>query len=436
MQSKKAMGNSNNPTRKLSGKQLLRKVALIAIVISPLSLFYGLYLNLWKSTPVPKTAWISWYDNPQNEVYVGWETDTPKSGIVFYGTEPDNMNLNETESIATQFHTVNLTGLSADTKYYYRVEIDGKTHAAGQFKTAPSAYIPFSFGLTSDTQQKVGPGWHCHTAQIFDKKEYSFIAMPGDFVEDGDKYEWNDFFTQASTYLDTIPFVPVQGNHDKPRDLDGDDTEEYYFAKYFPQTADTQIDPFANNSYDVEKQFYFSFNWSSVHFQILHFPEIDIDDPGDPGGVNQKDYYRAFTPDHIAWLKQDLENAQSMPFRVTLFHCPITSAAFYGPNFILKEQLLPILQEYNVTVTFHGHAHHFERGTLVNETAYPDSPLTYFVVGCGGGLTDVGLRYVVPETDIAIASPCYTEGYATANTLTFTTFTFEGTKIDEITFNA
>ena len=253
-------------------------------------------------------------------------------------------------------------------------------------------------------------------------------------MEDGYKFEWNYFFKEASKYLDTIPFIPVIGNHDKPRDLDGDDIEEYYFGKYFPQTEDTQIDPFGNNTYDIYQQFFFSFNWSSVHFQILHFPEVDIDDFDDPGGVNQKDYYRAFTPDHLAWIEQDLNDSQSLPFRVTLFHCPITSAGFYGPNFILEEQLLPILHEYNVTVTAHGHAHHYERGVLENPI-YPENPLTYFIVGTGGGLTDVGLR-PVPETQVAIASPCYTEGSANATALEFTTYSFEGNVIDSITLNA
>jgi hypothetical protein len=412
-------------------KVRLRQLFLLVLVISPLPLFYSFYLTLYKRTTVPHTAWVSWYDNPQNEVYIGWETAENTTGTVKYGVLPDNLNISTMEPVSTKFHTVNLTSLAPDTKYYYEVEIGGEVYAKGEFATSPSAFTPFRFGLSSDTQQKFGPGWHGHTANILNGKDYSFLAFIGDFVEDGYEYEWYDFFTKASTYLDTIPIVPVQGNHDKPRDLDGDGDAEYYFASYFPQTVDNET---GTNSYDTEKQFYFSFNWSSVHFQVLHFPEIDIDDEDEPDGVNPKDYYKAFTPDHLAWIEQDLANAQDMPFRVTMFHCPITGAGFYGPNFVLKEQLLPILHQYNVTVAVHGHAHHFERGTLINDT-YPNNPLTYFVVGCGGGLTDIGLR-PVPETEVLVASPCYTEGYATATTLTFTTYTFEGAIIDTITFYA
>ena len=425
MQKEKTRNSTN------SRRLLIEKILLLVLVASPLPIFYAVYLNVFKGTPVAQTAWVSWYDNPQNEVYIGWETAENTTGTVKWGLQRDNLTNTTVESGALQFHIINLTGLTPNTKYYYKIEIAGDVYTSGEFQTAPSTFIPFRFGLSSDTQQKFGPGWHSHTARIWNSKQYSFLALIGDFVEDGEKYEWNDFFTQAGTYLDTIPLIPVRGNHDKPRDLDDDGTDEYYFAQYFPQTVDNET---GKNSHDTEKQFYYSFNWSSIHFQVLHFPEIDIDDEDEVGGVNLGDYNRAFTSDHLAWIQQDLANAQSMPFRVTMFHCPITSAGFYGPNFVLREQLLPILHQYNVTVVVSGHAHHFERGTLINESL-PNNPLTYFVVGCGGGLTDVGLR-PQPETAVAIASLCYTEGYATANTLTFTTYTFEGVVVDSITFNA
>ncbi len=414
-----------------SRRVIIKKVIYLIIIISPLTIFLGFYLNTWKFTPIPDTAWVSWYGNPQNEVYIGWETAENTIGTIKYGTQEDNLDNEIKEPSAVKFHTVNLIGLAPNTKYYYEIEIDGDSYTQGEFRTAPSTYEPFTFGLIADTQQKFGPGWHQHTANILDSKDYSFLALIGDFVEDGEKYEWNDFFTCASTYLDTIPFIPVRGNHDRPRDLDGDGDEEYYFEKYFPQTVDIEI---GKNKYDTWKQFYFSFDYGSVHFQILNVPEVDIDDEGETGGVSLKDYYQTFTEDHLDWIKQDLKDAQSMPFRVTMFHCPITGAGFYGPNFVIMDELLPILHEYKVTATIHGHSHHFERGTLINEI-HPQNPLTYFIVGCGGGLADVGLR-PVNETEVAIASPCYTEGHATEDTLTFTTYTFEGLEVDKITFRA
>lgn len=409
------------------------RVVMLALVVSPLAIFYSVYLTDYKTKPVAQTAWVSWYDDPQHEVYIGWETPSDLACTVRYGTNPTSFTNVTIELVPTSFHSMNLTNLTANTVYYYRIETPNGVYASGSFRTAPSTYSPFTCVFTSDTQPKFGPGWYEHLSNIVGGKNYTFLSMVGDMVEDGTKDEWNYFLTTSARYFDTVPFIPVRGNHDRPRDLDDDDDtpDDYYFGDYWPQTADRQKN---TNSYDKYEQFYFSFNWSSVHFQVLHFPEIDLDDAGD-GGLSLRDYNQSFTPDHLQWLEEDLNRSKSMPFRVSMFHCPITSAGFYGENYVMKEQLLPILQEYNVTATFSGHAHHFERGTLVNQTTYPDNPLSYFLVGTGGGLADVGLR-PVPETTICTASPSYTEATATATTLTFTTYGLDGTVIDTVTIHA
>lgn len=404
------------------------KIIFLIIVISPLTLFYSIYLNSYLHQPIPNVAWVSWYDNPQNEVYIGWQTESESMGLVKYGKDPENLIEQKDESEPTCFHIVNLTGLDADSLYFYEIYMQTQLFQKGSFRTAPLGYSPFSFALTSDTQQKVGPGWHSRIAKQIGTKNYTFVGMVGDFVESGIQAEWNDYFKRAGNYLNSISLVPVRGNHDRPRDLNGDGSSEYYFGQYFPQSVDRTI---GTNSYDNSQQFYYSFNWSSVHFQILHIPEIDLDDKDGPEGLNLRDYYQAFTSDHLAWIQQDLENAKDMPFRITMFHCPITSAGFYGPNRVLINELLPILHNYNVTATIHGHAHHYERGVLLNSIP-ENQDLTYFLVGTGGGLADLGLR-PVPETRSLAASPCYTECYATENTLTFKTFSPDWVILDEIT---
>ncbi|MHA1730309.1 MAG: fibronectin type III domain-containing protein [Promethearchaeota archaeon] len=416
----------------MQAPRVFSRVALVVLIVTPLFVFYGLYLTTYLHRPNPRTAWVSWYGNPQHEVYVGWETREDTRGVVAYGLSPDSTTTEVAEPTAGQFHVVNLTGLAPDTKYYYRVLVEGTEFARGEFKTAPAdPSTPFAFCLTSDPQQKFGPGWHSHLTRVLGGKQFAFVSVVGDFVEDGTRAEWDDFFWTASQYLDTTPIVPVRGNHDRPRDLNGDGTEVYLFREFFPQTDDAEK---GTNKYDDYLQTYYSFDWGSVHFQVLHFPEVDIDDPKEPGGLNPADYNRSFTPDQLAWIRADLAEAQSMPFRVTLFHCPITSSGFYGPNYVLLDELLPVLHQYNVTVTVHGHAHHYERGVLPNPV-HPGNDLTYFVVGCGGGLADVALRPVA-ETEVTFASPCYTQVDASATALAFTTFDLEGRVLDRCTIAA
>ncbi len=120
---------------KLSPRVL--KILLLIVVISPLSLFFGFYLTLYLQTPVPHVSWVSWYADPQHEVYVGWETADVTTGTVKYGFSPEVLSIPVPETQSGHFHIVNLTGLSPDTKYYYAVEIDGNVYTRGEFRTAP-----------------------------------------------------------------------------------------------------------------------------------------------------------------------------------------------------------------------------------------------------------------------------------------------------------
>lgn len=415
-----------------SGKKALIGFLLIIGISCPLSIFLGIQMNSYQNTPVARAAWVLYKGDPQHEIVLAWETAEFTQAIVHFGLTEDSLSISVPEIFTSQFHNITLKNLLPNTQYFYSIEINGETYAHGQFRTAPSTYESFRFGMISDFQKKFQLDWFSRTASILQEKDYSFVVCVGDLIEDGTKAEWNDFFSRAAPFLSKFPIVPVRGNHDRPRDLNEDGIVEQYFNTYFPITEDKEI---GKNKYDEYPQFFFSFNWSSVHFQVLNFPEVDIDDFSDnPDGLNIRDYYSCFTPDHLAWLEQDLKNAQALPFRISFFHCPITGAGFYGENFVLIEELLPILQKYNVTATAHGHAHHFERGSI-QDSNNPNKNLTFFVVGTGGGLADVGLR-PVKETQICASSPCYTEVEATADSMIFYTYSFGGDLIDQYRINA
>jgi hypothetical protein len=416
--------------KKISTKPVL-KICVFLFILLPLPLFWGIVLNAYKYTTNPNVAWVSWYNDPYQRVYIGWETTEEQNFTIHYGPHPDSLDSFVMELTSKRYHIVNLTELQADTKYYYTISNEDGMYTKGEFRTAPDEIKPFRFALTADTQPKMGSGWHSQIARAIGENDYAFVALVGDFMEDGIAAEWYDYFKRANAYLQTTPLVPVHGNHERPRDFSNNGTFTYNFHQYFPQSEDNITQ---SNPYDNYKQFYFSFNWSNIHFQILHFPEVDIDDENEPGMLNQKDYYSTFTQDQLDWIKNDLAAAQSCAFRITLFHCPITGAGFYGPNYILQNELLPILHEYNVSVTVHGHAHHYGRGILSNPI-HPGNDLLYLSVGTGGGLADVGLR-PQPEHQAVAGSPCYTEGYATEDQLTFTTFTPNGKIIDQYTINA
>ena len=111
-----------------------------------------------------------------------------------------------------------------------------------------------------------------------------------------------------------------------------------------------------------------------------------------------------------------------------LFHCPIIGSAFFGPNELLIDKILPILEDYNVDLVVHGHEHHYERGYFDEDK----DGLMYMILGGGGGQLDPGLR-PLPETEVIVAMPCYTEVKVTDDTMHIQTFSLQNELIDEVT---
>lgn len=387
-----------------------KQIFLTILLLSPIATYFISSFIEYNTDPNEHRPWISWYDDPSHKVYVSWETKSESIGTVYYGESPLSMIEGNTESMPTSIHHLNITGLNPDTLYFYEIKIEGQSFATGQFRTAPlDINTPFTFVMSSDTQQPViSAGGHKRLAKTIENKNYSFLSLVGDYVNDGNsKSNWNNFFSIASIYTDTIPLAPVIGNHD----MYGGGT--WWFQYFINNVNKTSTSRHPNG------QFFYSFNWSSVHFIMCHFA-----------------YGRSvdFTQGQMDWLIQDLSNSQSMPFRVMMFHCPITGAGFFGYNDYLYNNLLPIVKAYNVSALVGGHMHHFERGLFENDI-HEGRNIPYFILGGGGGMFEVGLR-PKPESIIITPTPSYTEVEATATTLTFRTLTLENNIIDEFILEA
>lgn len=391
-----------------SFKDVILRIFITLLVLTPVAVYvlttYTLYLN----DSEVFGPWVSFYGNPSEEVYISWQTEESNQGTVYYGTDPDSLGIGPTSESAKSAY-VNLTSLLPNTKYYYEVRIEGQIFGSGEFRTAPSGFSPFKFAMFSDSQQpKITAGHHYRIARTIQNQNYTFCAIAGDLIDDGsDARHYNNFFKTARPYTDSIPFAPCIGNHD---------TKGYMelWTTYFRNAVNK-----SSSSQFTNGQFYYSFNWSSVHFTMCHFTYGHSYD---------------FTPAQMEWLEKDLQNAQTLPFRIVMFHCPIVGAGFFGRNQNLLTQMLPLLKTYNVSAVVSGHEHHFERG-FFEDSSHELGGVTYFVLGGGGGAFDPGLR-AQPETKIMTPTPCYTEVAANSDTLQFKTMTLESQIIDNYILEA
>ncbi len=169
-------------------------------------------------------------------IVIMWETDVAVTGKVKWGESPfaliDSVpSVTHTGSGSTEIHTANLNSLSAQTKYYYRVELaSGTASALYHFRTPSLAEDEKTVRLMaiSDMQRDgsnpnkfheiVNQGIIPVVQSIIDTSlsELDAVLIPGDLVVTGGNYgQWKDhFFNPVDNLSPYTPFYPVPGNHE------------------------------------------------------------------------------------------------------------------------------------------------------------------------------------------------------------------------------
>ena len=80
---------------------------------------------------------------------IWWETNSPASTILIYGTDANNLSQKKQEAWGQQTHVVELSGLQPGTTYYYQVVTsDGRTLDKGTFQTASTQQQQQQFQIT------------------------------------------------------------------------------------------------------------------------------------------------------------------------------------------------------------------------------------------------------------------------------------------------
>ncbi|MCG3227568.1 MAG: fibronectin type III domain-containing protein [Candidatus Heimdallarchaeota archaeon] len=326
----------------------IKVISILMLVITP---FLITFQQTLAQDTQPMYVHLSWQNDTTTTMIVSWRTKAETSAIVQYGADENYGN--EETGATGQWHHVELTGLTPDTIYHYRVG-DGETW---------SNDFTFKTGTTGNHLRFVAWGDSRHNREerkevvnAANSLEHDLSIFTGDFVDDGvQSYQWWDWFTDFSPYLKHIPFMGVLGSHD-------DNHSNYYDAFALPG-----------------KEEYYSFNYGPVHFIGLH-SEISY-----WGGTYNKT---------IEWLLEDLETHNDYKWKIVAQHLPCyASAAQYHSGWFdeMLTLFVPIFEEYNVTMVFSGHNHLYERLHKNN--------ITYIITGGGGApLYDVVEAYFIEES--------------------------------------
>ena len=301
----------------------------------------------------------------QNGMVIRWRTNVATNSKVSYGTSAGSLTQTFTDNTATTEHIISLTGLTANTLYYYNIGSTTQTlqgDANNYFRTMPLA------GSTQKIRvMAMGDMGNNSTNQLnvrnaylaFNGTQYTdaWLLLGDNAYSTGTDAEFqNKFFNiyQGSISKNHVLW-PSPGNHDYAESAarQADHAIPYYDMFTLPKNGE------AGGLASTTEAFY-SYNYGNVHF-------ISLDSYGWETGNTR--LYDTLGKQAI-WLKQDLA-ANTQPWTVVYFHHPPYSKGPHNsdtdPEEVnMRQKIVPIFERYKVDLVLSGHSHIYERSFLIN----------------------------------------------------------------------
>ncbi|MFC1609909.1 metallophosphoesterase, partial [Myxococcota bacterium] len=297
-------------------------------------------INPWVQLVTPTGAWVQWETESAADHCIAWGT-TPETAATACGDPVGGNN-------GSMIHEVELSPLSPETRYYYRVllgrVLDFVTPAA-QDTEAPVRFVVLSdpqqddryphifsevihAGVIDFVSTEVGPD----LAQAL-----TAVLVSGDLIPEGEEYDqWQEmFFRPAADLMAHVAFYPVQGNHD---------VTSLSFRSYFhlPENYGSTLCD--------------EYHW---YLDISNVRIIGIDTANPVCMLNV-----------LSWLSETLDAASADPaidFVFAQFHHPYRSELWPHGDVIAAGLLVHALEDFTAasdkpSVHFFGHTHGFSRG--------------------------------------------------------------------------
>ncbi|HEV3261126.1 MAG TPA: metallophosphoesterase [Gemmataceae bacterium] len=318
----------------------------------------------------------------QTGITVMWETNRKQAGRVRFGTTTHLDGLAE-EPKPASLHQVRIQGLSADTKYYYRVESGDLVSDMGRFRTAPPRNTK-RWRLAVYGDSRTNPVVHQQIAEQIARANVDLIVHTGDIVSGGKRgNSWRtEFFAPLGKLASGVPWVGAIGNHDSDRD----------FSSYMALPGRTR---------------FFALDYASAHFIVLD------SNPGAKKGPGSEQF---------RWLSADLQQKRPATWTFVVFHHPLFSAHWNRPIDPLRWDWAPTLldPDHHVDGMLTGHDHFYARDYRLGLVADRPQLGVLCLTTAGGG---AWLYRTKARDYVALEKPVHH----------FTLFDFDG---DQVTLSA
>jgi hypothetical protein len=292
---------------------------------------------------------VSW-----SNAIVKWRTDAGVNGRVQFGTNAGNLNFTVTGSSATD-HRIELTNLAPARKYYYSIGATNGVLLSGPdfyFITPPlpgtvkrMRFWALGDAGTADVNQfNVRDAFYRASTNDLDA-----ILLLGDNAYNAgtDSEYQRAIFDVYPTMLRKTPLWSCIGNHETDQLTSPSPTIPYYQIFSLPQSGE------AGGVASGTEDFY-SFDYGNVHFVCL----------------DSMTSSRATNGTMANWLRADLANTTQDWLIAFWHHPPYTKGSHNSdsetPLVQMRQNILPILENYGVDLVLCGHSHAYERTHLLD----------------------------------------------------------------------
>lgn len=293
------------------------------------------------------------------QMTIRWRSSASEVGRVRYGTDAANLSQfkDETAAPASPYnHSVTLTGLSADTTYYYSVGTAAETLATGTDHTFTTPPVPGTVknvriwvlgdaGTATTNQTAVRDAFYSWTGS----RTPNLVLQLGDnaYINGTDTDFQNGMFNIYPTMLRKTPFWSCLGNHETAQATAYVNTYPYFDIYTFPTAGEC-------GGVASGTEHYYSFNYSNIHFISLDSMTAD----------------RSATGAMATWLANDLASTTATWIICFFHHPPYTKGSHNSDTEVeltqMRTNILPILETGGVDLVLGGHSHCYERSCLVD----------------------------------------------------------------------
>jgi hypothetical protein len=290
------------------------------------------------------------------QVTVRWRVSPAFAGRVSWGTSPGALTSTREDPVVAADHAVTITGLSPGTRYHYAVGTPAQTLARGEagfsFVTPPAPgsgrptrlWVLGDSGTANQDAARVRDAYRTFTG---DRPTDLWLMLGDNAYPRGTDVEYQRaLFSFFPDLLPSVPLWPALGNADvlccEGRPLSSP------YLDVFTLPAQGEAGGVASGS-----ELFYALDHGDLHVVVLD-STVSARDPQGP---------------MLTWLRRDLA-ANTRPWLIAVWHHPPYTRGEHDSDaevehIKMRENALPILDQYGVDLVLGGHSHDYERSMLL-----------------------------------------------------------------------